>query len=73
MRAFRLECGDLCLVQQKAFGGKHKIGDHWENTKYVIVEWQPDLPVYTIKSWQWVERTQVVHWNLLMHIMASHR
>ena len=38
MRASRPDPGDLCLVQQKAFTGKHKIGDHWENTKYVIVE-----------------------------------
>ena len=52
MRASRLESGDLCLVGQNIFVGKHKISDHWENTKYVVVEWHLNLPVYTIKSWQ---------------------
>ena len=60
MRASRFEPGDLCLVWQKAFGGKQKIGHHWENTKYVVVEQQLILPVYTIKPWQEVGRTWVV-------------
>ena len=38
MRASKLEPSDLCLIQQKAFRGKHKITDCWENTKYVVVE-----------------------------------
>ena len=49
------------LVRQKVCRGKHKIGDCWENTKYVVVEWQPNLPVYTIKPWQGEGQTQVVH------------
>ena len=49
MRPSRLEPGDLCLVQQKVFVGKHKIGNCWENIKYVVVEWQLNLPVYTIE------------------------
>ena len=49
MRASKLEPGDLCLVRQRVFGGKCKISDHWENTKYEVIEWQPNLPVYTIK------------------------
>ena len=65
--------GDLCLVQQKAFTGKHKIGDHWENTKYVVVGWQCNLPVYTIKLWQGDGQTHVVHRNLLMHIAPPHQ
>ena len=52
MRASRLEPGDLYLVRQKAFGGKHKIGDQWENAKYVVIEQQLNLPVYTIQPWQ---------------------
>ena len=35
----------------ETFGGKYWIGDCWENTKYVIVEQQPTLPVYTITPW----------------------
>ena len=37
MRASRLEPSNICLVWQKAFGGKHKIGDYLENTEYVVV------------------------------------
>ena len=73
MRASRLEPSDLCQVWQKAFGGKHKKGDCWENMKSVVVEQQLNLPVYTIKLWQGVGRTQVVHQNLLTHIMPHHR
>ena len=52
MKASRLEPGDLCLVRQKVFGGKHKISDHWENTKYVVVEQQLNPLLYIIKPWQ---------------------
>ena len=69
----KLEPRDLCLVRQKVFGGKHKIGDHWENTKYQVIEWQLNLPVYTIKPWQVEGQTQVVHRNLLMHIAHPHK
>ena len=52
MRASKLTPGDLHLVRQKVFGGKHKISDCWENAKYKVIEQQPNLPVYTIKPWQ---------------------
>ena len=73
MRASMPELGDHCLVRQKEFGSKHKIGDFWENNKYVLVEWQLNLPVYTIKSWQGEGWTQVVHRNLLMHTAQPHK
>ena len=73
MRVSRLKPGDLCLVWHKAFTGKHKIEDHWQNTKYVVVEWQCNLPVYTIKLWQGDGQTLVVHRNLLMHIAPTHQ
>ena len=73
IRASRFQPNDLCLVWQKAFGGKHNIGDCWVNMTYAVVEQQPNLPVYTIKPWQGVGRTLVVHQNLLMHIMPYHR
>ena len=68
VRASRLEPRDLCLIQQKAFTGKHKIGDHWENIKYIVAEWQYNLPVHTIKLWQGGWKTWLVHRNLLIHI-----
>ena len=38
MKASKHESEDLCVVRQKIYGGKHMIGDHWENTKYVVAE-----------------------------------
>ena len=72
-KASTFEPGDLCLVRQKVFGGKHSIGDFWENTKYVVVEWQPNVPVYTIKPWQGEGSTWVVQRNLLMHKAHPHK
>ena len=72
MRASRLEPSDLCLVWQKAFGGKHEDRGWLGKHKKVVIEWQLNIPVYTIKPWQGVGRTQVVHWNLLMHIVPLH-
>ena len=68
MKASKLEPGNLCLVRQKVFGGKQEIGDNWKNVKYMVVEQQLNLAVYTIKPWQGEGQTQVVHRNLLMHI-----
>ena len=73
MRVSRLEPGDLCLIRQKVFCGKHKISDHWENTKYMVVEQQSNLPVCTIKPWQEERQTWVVHKNLLIHIAPPHK
>ena len=73
MRVPRLKPGDICLVQQKAFTGKHKIGYCSESTKYAVVNWQQNLPVYTIKPWQGDEGTMVIHRNLLMHIASHHQ
>ena len=68
MRASRLTPRDLWLIWQKAFTGKHKVGDCWEITKYVVVERQCNLPVYMIKAWKGDGWTWIVHRNLLMHI-----
>ena len=65
--------GDICLVWQKAFGGKHKIGNHWDIMMCMVATQQLNLPMSIIKPLQEVERTHVVHCNLLMHITPSHR
>ena len=39
----------------------------------MVVEWQPNLLVYTIKSWQGEGQTGIVHRNLLMHIAPPHQ
>ena len=73
MRAPRLKSRDFYLVWQKAFTGKHKIGDCWESTKYVVVNPQCNLPRYTRKPWQKNRGMWVVHRNTLMHIAPPHQ
>ena len=47
IRCGKLEPGNLALVKQKAFAGKYKIQNRWENFPCVVVE-KPYhyLPVY---------------------------
>ena len=43
----KLEPGDMVLVHQKAFKGKHKIQDRWLNSSYKVLEYvRPNLPIY---------------------------
>ena len=47
----KLKAGDLVLVHQKGFKGKHKIQDKWENTPYKVVEERsPSLPVFLVEN-----------------------
>ena len=41
----------MVLVWQKAFKGKHKIQDRWENIPYKVLEcvW-PNLPIYCVQK-----------------------
>ena len=49
-RGAELEAGDLVLVKQTAWKGRHKIQDRWEGEEYQVVG-QPTLgvPVYTVQ------------------------
>ena len=39
------------MVRQKAFKGKHKISDRWENIPYVVLsQTAPDVPVYKVRQ-----------------------
>ena len=38
IKCSQLKTGDLVLVCQKGFKGKHKIQDKWQNTPYKVVE-----------------------------------
>ena len=38
VRCSKLEIGDRVLVRQKAFKGKHKVQDKWEDNTYVVVD-----------------------------------
>ena len=50
-RGAELEIGDLVLVKQTAWKGRHKIQDKWEDEEYQVVgQPTPGVPVYTVKS-----------------------
>ena len=49
-RGATLSVGDLILVKQTAWKGRHKIQDRWENREYKVVDQPtPGIPVYTVK------------------------
>ena len=65
-RGAALDVGDLVLVKQTAWKGRHKIQDRWESGEYqVIGQPNPGVPVYTVKSVA-AGRTRVLHRNLLL-------
>ena len=50
-RGATLSMGDLVLVKQTAWKGRHKIQDRWEDREYQVVDQpSPGIPVYTVKS-----------------------
>ena len=54
VRCSKLDKGDLVLVRKRAFTGKHKIADHWENDIYEVMSLRNDgIPVLTVKNFKW--------------------
>ena len=69
----KLEIGDLVLVKQAAWKGRHKIQDKWDNEEYQVVgQPTPGVPVYTVKSAAG-GRTRVLHRNLLLPLQGRIR
>ena len=67
----KLHTGDLVLVRQKAFKGKHKIQDRWENEPYkVIQQIHSNIPVYKVKK-DGEEKIRTLHRNMLFPIAAE--
>ena len=61
-----LTVGDLVLVKQTAWKGRHKIKDRWESREYQVVDQPtPGIPVYTVKSLTG-GKIKVLHRNLLL-------
>ena len=61
-----MDSGDLVLVRQKAFKGKHKISDRWENIPYwVIQQVDEHLPVYKVQLVGENTKARTLHRNLL--------
>ena len=72
-RGAELEVGDLVLVKQTAWKGRHKIQDKWENEEYQVVgQPTPGVPVYTEKSVAG-GRTRVLCRNLLLPLQGRVR
>ena len=65
-RCAELKVGDLVLVKQTTWKGRHKIQDRWEDEEYQVVDQPtPGVPVYAVKSIAG-GRPRVLHKNLLL-------
>ena len=72
-RGAELEVGDLVLVKQTAWKGRHKIQYWWEDEEYQVVDWPtPGVPVYAVKSIAG-GRPRVPHNNLLLPLQGQIR
>ena len=72
-RGATLSVGDLVLVKQTAWKGRHKIQDRWEREEYQVVgQPTPGVPVYTVKSLS-EGKTKVLHRNLLLPLQGRIR
>ena len=64
-----LEPGDLCIVKRKAFKGKHKIANRWENQIYKVIEKMAGSPVYRVMNTQ-NQTYRVLHRDMLFPILT---
>ena len=69
-RGAELKVGDLVLVKQTAWKGRHKIQDRWESEEYQVVgQPTPGIPMYTVQGVAG-GRTMVFHRNLLLPLQG---
>ena len=72
-RGATLDIGDLVLVKQTAWKGRHKIQDCLEEEEYQVVDQPtPGVPVYVVKSITG-GRPRVLHRNLLLPLQGRMR
>ena len=72
IKCSQLKTGDLVLVHQKGFKGKHKIQDKWENTPYKVVEQKsPSIPVFLVENTENPSKTRVLHRNMLFPLLTQ--
>ena len=72
-RGDELEVGDLVLVKQIDWKGRHKIQDKWEDEKYQVMgQPTPGVPLYAVKSIAG-GRPRVFHRNLLLPLQGRIR
>ena len=72
-RGATLDVGDLVLVKQTAWKGRHKIQDRWESGEYQVVgQPTPDVPMYTVQGFAG-SKTRVLHRNHLLPLQGRIR
>ena len=72
-RGATLDIGDLVLVKQTDWKGRHKIQDCLEDEEYQVVDQPtPGIPVYVVKSLAG-GRPRVLHRNLLLPLQGRMR
>ena len=72
-RGATLNVGDLVLVRQTAWKGRHKIQDKWEDREYQVVDQPtPGIPVYIVQCLTGGQ-TKVLHRNLLLPLQGRLR
>ena len=72
IKCSQLKTGDIVLVRQKGFKGKHKIQDKWENTPYKVVEQKgPHLPMFLVENTENPTKTKVLHRNMLFPLLTQ--
>ena len=72
-RGAALDMGDLVLVKQTAWKGRHKIQDRWESGEYQVVgQPTPGVPLYKVKRVTG-GKTKVLHRNLLLLLQGRIR
>ena len=72
IKCSQLKTGDLVLVHQKGFKGKHKIQDKWKNTPYKVVEQKgPNLPIFLVENTENPTKTKVLHRNMLFLLLTQ--
>ena len=63
VRGTDIDVGDRVLVRNREKGGTGKLRTHWENKIYVVVERNPNVPVYTLRPESGKQSIKRVHRN----------
>ena len=62
------------MLRQKAFKGKHKIQDRWENATYeVLNQVDSKIPVYQVKVANGGGKIRTLHRNMLFPLVIRHQ
>ena len=71
IRGAVLAPGDIVLIRNVAFKGKHKIEDRWQEDLYQVMEQpNPNIPVYKVKPKDHQGKEKTLHRNLLLPLFS---